>query len=84
MRIFAHRQFIRKMKQKTELKPVDILLKICLKRLHEIGISSYEINKDIEAEIKIPNTRYRAKQRIKKLIDEIKKESEKKGIRKNL
>lgn len=72
------------MKQKTELKPVDILLKICLKRLHEIGISSYEINKDIEAEIKIPNTRYRAKQRIKKLIDEIKKEAGNKGIKKNL
>jgi hypothetical protein len=70
------------MKQKKELKPVDILLKICLKRLHEMGISCYEINKDLEAEIKIPNTRYRAKQRIKKLIDEIKKESVKKGISK--
>lgn len=75
MRIFAYRKFIRKMKQKTELKPVDILLKICLKRLHDIGVSSYQINADIEAEIKIPNTRYRAKQRIKKLIAQIRKEA---------
>jgi len=67
------------MKQKGELKPVDILLKICLKRLHEMGISSYEINKDIEAEIKIPNTRYRAKQRIKKLIEQINKENKTRG-----
>ncbi|MDX6187750.1 hypothetical protein SGQ83_00200 [Flavobacterium sp. Fl-318] len=63
------------MKQKTELKPVDILLKICLKRLLEQGTWSSKIYEDIEAEIKIPNTRYRAKQRIKKLIAQIRKEA---------
>lgn len=70
------------MKQKIKLKPVDILLKICLKKLLEQGTWTSEIYKDLEEEIKIPNTRYRAKLRIKKLIGEIRKESEKKGIRK--
>jgi hypothetical protein len=70
------------MKQKTKLKPVDILLKICLKKLLEQGVSSYEINQDLEAEIKIPNTRYRAKLRVKKIIDEINKENKNKGLRK--
>lgn len=63
------------MKKKPTLKPVDILLKICLKRLLENGIGGYEINKDLEAEITIPNTRYRAKLRIKKLIAEIREEN---------
>lgn len=57
------------------MKPLDILLKICLKKLLENGIGGYEINKDLEAEITIPNTRYRAKLRIKKLIAEIEKEN---------
>jgi hypothetical protein len=63
------------MKKKPILKPIDILLKICLQRLLiEYDDSSYQLYKDIEAQIKDPNTRYRAKLRIKKLIKQVKEE----------
>lgn len=65
------------MKKKPTLKPVDILLKITLKKLFENEVSSSIIYQDIDAEITEPNTRYRAKQRISKLIEIIKKENKK-------
>ena len=63
------------MKKKEALKPVDLLLKITLKKLFENQISSSQIYREIDEEITEPNTRYRAKQRIKKLIEIIKKEN---------
>lgn len=63
------------MRKKATLKPVDLLLKITLKKLFENEVWSSQIYKDIDAQITEPNTRYRAKQRIKKLIEIIKKEN---------
>ena len=68
------------MKQKNLLKPVDLLLKICLKMLFEKRTYKSEIYKEIEAEITDPNTRYRAKQRIKRLVETIKKENKDKEL----
>jgi hypothetical protein len=63
-------------KQKKEvLKPVDLLLQIFLKELFEKKTWSTDIYKLIDAEITEPNTRYRAKLRIKKLIKLIKEEN---------
>ena len=69
------------MKKKKELKPVDILLKICLKELFENRVSSHKIYLEIDKEITIPNTRYRAKLRINNLIELIKKENKNDEIR---
>lgn len=63
------------MKKKPLLKPIDILLKVCLQRLLiQYNDSSYDFYKDIDAQIKDPNTRYRAKLRIKELIKQVKEE----------
>jgi hypothetical protein len=64
-----------KKQTKQALKPVDILLKICLEKLLENNIRSSEIYNALEAEITNANTRYRAKIRINKLIEMIKKDN---------
>lgn len=63
------------MAKKQQLKPVDLLLKICLKKLFEKQTSSTDIYKAVDAEITDPNTRYRAKKRIKGIIEIIKSEN---------
>lgn len=63
------------MAKKQQLKPVDLLLKICLKELFEKRTFSTEVYNAIEQEITDPNTRYRAKKRIKGIIQIIKKEN---------
>ncbi len=70
-----------KKEKKEVLKPVDILLKICLKELFENEVSSSKIYSELEKEITNPNTRYRAKKRIKSLIDSIKKENTNEDLR---
>lgn len=68
------------MKRKKELKPIDILLKICLKKLFENGVYSSSVYNDLEAEITDPNTRWRAKSRIRGIINTIKAENKDKEL----